>query len=64
MKFCSNCGNSLSFSTPSGDDRPRYLCDSCGTIHYQNPLMVVGCIPESETYCQINHNDQGFGPKY
>lgn len=48
MKFCSNCGNALSFSTPPGDDRPRYLCDSCGTIHYQNPLMVVGCIPEVE----------------
>ena len=48
MKFCSNCGNSLSFCTPPGDDRPRHLCDSCGTIHYQNPLMVVGCIPEVE----------------
>ncbi len=47
MNFCSNCGASLSFSTPQGDDRPRYLCDSCGTIHYQNPLMVVGCIPEA-----------------
>ena len=46
MNYCSNCGNSLSFCTPTGDDRPRYLCDSCGTIHYQNPLMVVGCIPE------------------
>ncbi len=46
MNYCSNCGNSLSFDTPPGDDRPRHVCDSCGTIHYQNPLMVVGCIPE------------------
>jgi ADP-ribose pyrophosphatase YjhB (NUDIX family) len=22
------------------------VCDSCGSIHYQNPLLVVGCIPE------------------
>ena len=48
MNYCSNCGKSLSYNTPPGDDRPRYLCNSCGTIHYQNPLMVVGCIPEVE----------------
>ena len=48
MNYCSNCGKSLSYSTPPGDDRPRYLCNSCGAIHYQNPLMVVGCIPEVE----------------
>jgi len=46
MNYCSNCGKSLSFGTPPDDDRPRFLCDSCGTIHYQNPVMVVGCIPE------------------
>ena len=48
MNYCSNCGKPLSYSTPPGDDRPRYLCNSCGAIHYQNPLMVVGCIPEVE----------------
>lgn len=48
MNYCSNCGESLSFCTPPGDDRPRFVCNSCGTIHYQNPLMVVGCIPEVE----------------
>lgn len=46
MNFCSNCGQALSISVPAGDDRPRHLCESCGTIHYQNPRMVVGCIPE------------------
>jgi ADP-ribose pyrophosphatase YjhB (NUDIX family) len=24
------------------------VCDACQTIHYQNPKMVVGCIPEWE----------------
>jgi ADP-ribose pyrophosphatase YjhB (NUDIX family) len=24
------------------------VCSDCGTIHYQNPKMVVGCIPEWE----------------
>lgn len=46
MKFCSNCGSPLSFATPPGDDRGRFLCPACGTIHYQNPRVVVGCIPE------------------
>mgnify|MGYP003564885853 CR=1 FL=1 len=48
MNYCSNCGNTLKFCVPSGDDRPRFLCDACGTIHYENPKLVVGCIPEFE----------------
>ncbi|HEY9396475.1 MAG TPA: NUDIX hydrolase, partial [Burkholderiales bacterium] len=31
---------------PPGDNLPRYVCDACATIHYQNPRMVVGCLPE------------------
>ena len=46
MNFCSNCGDTVVLGTPPGDDRPRYLCESCGTIHYENPKVVVGCIPE------------------
>jgi ADP-ribose pyrophosphatase YjhB (NUDIX family) len=48
MNFCSQCGNKLSFRTPDGDSLPRFVCDNCNTIHYQNPKMVVGCIPEWE----------------
>ena len=33
---------------PDGDNRHRYVCDACGTIHYQNPNVVTGCIPEWE----------------
>ncbi|MDE2091737.1 MAG: NUDIX hydrolase [Gammaproteobacteria bacterium] len=32
--------------TPPGDHLPRYVCEHCGTIHYQNPKLVVGCVPE------------------
>ena len=46
MNYCSNCGQQLIYCTPPGDDRSRYYCKECGTIHYQNPTMVVGCIPE------------------
>ncbi len=25
---------------------PRAVCTSCGTVHYENPRVVVGCVPE------------------
>ena len=45
MKFCSNCGNPVSFKIPSGDNRERHICDHCGTIHYQNPRIIAGTLP-------------------
>jgi ADP-ribose pyrophosphatase YjhB (NUDIX family) len=48
MNYCSNCGDKVKLGTPAGDDRPRYVCESCGTIHYENPKVVVGCIPEMD----------------
>ena len=48
MNYCSKCGQSLTYGIPPGDDRSRYCCDSCGAIHYQNPTMVVGSIPEMQ----------------
>jgi len=48
MKYCSECGSAVEFRVPAGDDRSRYVCRSCETVHYQNPKIVVGCIPEWE----------------
>jgi ADP-ribose pyrophosphatase YjhB (NUDIX family) len=45
MKFCSECAHPLTVSVPEGDNRPRFVCTHCGTIHYQNPKMVIGSIP-------------------
>lgn len=45
MKFCSQCGGPVSLRVPEGDNRPRHVCSVCRTIHYQNPLIVAGCIP-------------------
>lgn len=47
MNFCSHCGHTVRFAIPEGDDRPRYLCDECGTIHYQNPRIVAGTLAVS-----------------
>ena len=48
MNFCSHCGCAVSLKIPSGETLPRFVCDRCGTIHYQNPKLVVGCVPEHE----------------
>jgi ADP-ribose pyrophosphatase YjhB (NUDIX family) len=46
MNFCSQCGSRVELRVPPGDHLPRYVCDACGTIHYENPKLVVGCVPE------------------
>jgi len=48
LKFCSQCGAPVQLRVPDGDHLPRYVCEACGTIHYQNPRLVVGCVPEHE----------------
>lgn len=45
MKFCSECGKSVVHRIPEGDNLPRYICEHCDIIHYQNPKLVVGCLP-------------------
>lgn len=46
MKFCSKCGQPVHIEVPAGDTLPRAVCASCGTVHYENPRVVVGCVPE------------------
>lgn len=46
MKFCSNCGSTVQLRVPAGDTLLRHTCASCGSIHYENPKIVVGAIPE------------------
>lgn len=48
MNYCSECGKSVTQKIPSGDNLPRFVCDSCQAIHYHNPKIVAGCIPEWE----------------
>ena len=48
MKFCSSCGAKVARRVPPGDNLPRFLCDQCGEIHYQNPRLIVGTVPEFE----------------
>jgi len=48
MKFCSDCGHSVKYSIPEGDNRKRAVCSQCTTIHYQNPRIIAGTLPVFE----------------
>jgi ADP-ribose pyrophosphatase YjhB (NUDIX family) len=48
MKYCTHCGSDLTLTIPPGDSRARHVCSGCGTVHYLNPKIVSGCIPEWE----------------
>lgn len=46
MNFCPHCGSEhLIFEIPDGDHFKRLICQECHTIHYQNPRVIVGCLP-------------------
>ena len=46
IKFCTACGSPTQQKIPFEDDHVRSVCTNCGLVHYENPKMVVGCIPE------------------
>jgi ADP-ribose pyrophosphatase YjhB (NUDIX family) len=46
IKHCKNCGTAVVYRVPDdGDTKERAVCPSCHTIHYENPLNVVGTVP-------------------
>ena len=48
MNYCSACGQPVTTIVPAGDNRPRTVCTVCHTIHYVNPKIVAGCVPEHQ----------------
>ncbi|OYT84875.1 MAG: NUDIX hydrolase [Burkholderiales bacterium PBB6] len=45
IKHCRACGAPTVYTTPADDNRERAVCTACNTIHYENPLNVVGTVP-------------------
>jgi ADP-ribose pyrophosphatase YjhB (NUDIX family) len=45
IRFCNSCGAAVTHRIPEGDSLQRAVCDACGIVHYQNPKIVVGCLP-------------------
>lgn len=62
MKYCSQCGQPVEILIPPGDNRPRHVCGSCHTIHYQNPKIVTGTLPVWED--QVLLCKRAIEPRY
>ena len=46
LKHCRVCGTAVVYRLPDdGDTKERAVCPACHTVHYQNPLNVVGTVP-------------------
>jgi ADP-ribose pyrophosphatase YjhB (NUDIX family) len=45
VRFCSRCGDALSFGPIDGEERERLSCSKCGFIFYVNPRLVVTTLP-------------------
>ena len=46
LKHCKNCGIAVVYRIPDdGDTKERAICPICHTVHYENPLNVVGTVP-------------------
>ena len=58
IKHCKNCGSAVEYRLPDdGDTKQRAVCPACGTVHYENPLNVVGTVPywgEQVLLCKRN----------
>lgn len=58
IKHCKNCGTTVVYRLPDdGDTKERAICSACQTIHYENPLNVVGTVPywgEQVLLCKRN----------
>ena len=45
IKHCKTCGGAVRYEVPADDNRDRAVCTVCHTVHYENPLNVVGTLP-------------------
>ena len=66
MKFCSECAHPVGLVVPEGDNRPRYVCAQCATIHYENPKLVIGSLPvwESDGELKVLLCKRAIEPRY
>ena len=45
IKHCKECGTAVVYRLPDdGDTKERAVCPACHTVHYENPLNVVGTV--------------------
>jgi ADP-ribose pyrophosphatase YjhB (NUDIX family) len=57
IKHCKTCGGAVEYGVPADDNRERATCTVCHTVHYENPINVVGTVPvwgEQVLLCRRN----------
>jgi ADP-ribose pyrophosphatase YjhB (NUDIX family) len=57
IKHCRACGGEVQYRIPADDNRERAVCTVCATVHYENPINVVGTVPiwgEQVLLCKRN----------
>jgi ADP-ribose pyrophosphatase YjhB (NUDIX family) len=62
MKYCSRCGARTSVKVPAGDNRQRFVCDACDTVHYRNPRVITGLVAEWQGRVLLCR--RGIEPRY
>lgn len=45
MKFCPRCGGVLRLQPVANDPKPRFVCQACGFVFYQDPKVSACTIP-------------------
>jgi len=45
FKHCPSCGSPVEYRVPADDNRERATCTACASVHYENPINVVGTLP-------------------
>ena len=61
IKHCRACGTAVVYRLPDdGDTKERAVCPACHTVHYQNPLNVVGTVPIWEESADQLHSKGDF----
>ena len=49
IQHCRQCGSKVAYRLPDdGDAKQRAVCTDCKTVHYENPLNVVGTVAHWE----------------
>ena len=48
IRHCRACGGEVTYRVPADDNRERAVCARCATVHYENPVNVVGTVPAWE----------------
>ncbi|CAN8063240.1 unnamed protein product [Agarophyton chilense] len=51
--FCRSCASPLQYQVPPGDERKRLVCSNCAAVLYENPKLVVSCVPVSVDGCRV-----------